>query len=219
MQTGRLYTIRSHVNPDLIYVGSTTQTLSARMSGHRCGYRKWKAGGDVYITSFQILDIGPAYIELVRVVKFETKDKLFAAEGQLIRDTKCVNKVIPGRTHEEYSHQYYIDHKDKLDAISLKYYYDNREERIEKQMKYNDDHKVELREYHRENHVLNKEKQLKQMKTYREENKEKIKEYMSREVTCECGLKMKYSAKYVHIKKDMHKKRMELQADNLTTAV
>ncbi len=195
MPIGRLYTIRSHINPELIYVGSTTQALSARMSGHRADFRRWQVGEpSSYITSFQIIALGDAYIELAEMVEFNTTEELRAAEGKMIRNTNCVNKVIAGQVRDkEFLKNDYANH---------------RVERIKESRAYNVAHKDDVREYQREHYALNKDKQLKQMKAYREENKEKIKDYMSREVTCECGLKMKYSAKYAHVKKEVHKQRM-----------
>ena len=34
-QNGKVYSIRSHSRPDLVYVGSTTQPLSKRFGGHK----------------------------------------------------------------------------------------------------------------------------------------------------------------------------------------
>jgi predicted GIY-YIG superfamily endonuclease len=43
MITGNIYKIINNQNDD-IYIGSTVETLSKRMSKHRYKYREWKAG-------------------------------------------------------------------------------------------------------------------------------------------------------------------------------
>lgn len=99
---GFIYIIRSKSSP-LVYYGSTTQKLlSNRMSGHRSKYKQWLAGITRNCTSFQILAIGDAYIELVEEVEVETKQHLHALEGKYQRENECVNKCVAGRTGAEW---------------------------------------------------------------------------------------------------------------------
>ena len=61
MVYGRVYSIRSHQTID-IYIGSTTQTLSQRLTDHK---RYYTNGHTNYITSLEILKYEDAYIELL----------------------------------------------------------------------------------------------------------------------------------------------------------
>ena len=61
MVYGRVYTIRSHQTDD-IYIGSTTQTLSQRMTDHRKNYKQYLDKKRNYITSYEIVQYEDAYI-------------------------------------------------------------------------------------------------------------------------------------------------------------
>jgi len=114
---GFVYTIRAPQS-DLIYYGSTSQPLSQRMAKHRSDYKAYLAGKGGRITSFVILALGNAYIELVRIVDYEVKAELHAAEGECIRNNPCVNKQQMGRTNA----QYRIDNAEKISAKHKEYY-------------------------------------------------------------------------------------------------
>ena len=95
---GKIYTIRSF-QTDKYYIGSTTQTLTKRLSCHKSHYKK-----GVFYTSSEIIQYGDCYIELLEDFPCFKKDQLCKREGQLIREHKdnCVNKAIAGRTRKEY---------------------------------------------------------------------------------------------------------------------
>ena len=103
----------------MVYIGSTTQSLSRRFSKH-------KGMSDTH--SRQIIDVGDSYIELVEECKCDNKDQLLRREGQIIRSMDCVNKQIEGRTkaewredHKEEIKQYYIDNKEEYSARQKQY--------------------------------------------------------------------------------------------------
>jgi hypothetical protein len=130
MPVGRVYSIRSHLRPDLIYIGSTKETLAHRMGGHRCTYKQYLAGKSNFMTSYELMKLGDAYIELIELVEYTEKSQLHAAESKCIRETVCVNRCIPGRTdaqyradHREhrldYAATYRADHKEKIKKQKL----------------------------------------------------------------------------------------------------
>ena len=83
-QQGRIYSIRSVSNPDLIYIGSTTQTLSRRFSSHKRKNSK--------CSSREIITIGDAYIELIENFPCNDIYELEARENIHMRAFNCVNK-------------------------------------------------------------------------------------------------------------------------------
>lgn len=119
---GRVYCIRSHQTPN-IYIGSTKQILCMRMGSHRRDYKKFLNNKTNYITSFEILKYGDAYIELIEEVECETKSQLWAREGHYIRTMDCVNKIIVGRTVAEYRE----DNKEHLYQVQVDYKKKNKE--------------------------------------------------------------------------------------------
>ena len=112
MTIGRVYSIRSHTRPELVYYGSTKETLSRRMAGHRSDYKRFLAGKAHNMTSFRLIELGDAKIELVELVEFTEKSQLLAVEGRWIREHDCVNKFQPGRTHA----QHYVDNREAINA-------------------------------------------------------------------------------------------------------
>ena len=100
--TGFIYTVRSKSRLDLVYYGSTEQKLCERMSSHRSSYKRFVSGKiNNPCTSFQIMALGDAYIELVEEVRVPSKKHMHAIEGRYQRENDCVNKIIAGRTAKE----------------------------------------------------------------------------------------------------------------------
>lgn len=160
-----IYQIWSPSNPDLVYIGSTTQSLAQRMGGHRRKYKQYLNGTyKSNVSSFQVLACGDADIELIKEVKCKCKAELHAIEGKYIRERKCVNKIIAGRTNK----QYRIDNKQKINANQRQYYRDNKDKCDSQVMRYRNTHKDEYNKY---------------QKSYRESHKEERKII----IQCECG--------------------------------
>ena len=115
----KIYCIRSP-NTDLIYIGSTVQQLSQRMTSHRSSSNK--------STSKIMIEHGDAYIELLENFPCANKEELLRKEGEYIRKENCCNKQVADRTTSEY----YQDNKEELLEKSKKYYEENKEAIAEK---------------------------------------------------------------------------------------
>ena len=97
----KIYRIESD-QTDLVYYGSTTQSLAQRMSNHRSNYKRYQAGKYNYVKSFDILKFDDAKIVWVEDYPCDSKEKLEARERHYIKTMDCVNKCQPGRTDKEY---------------------------------------------------------------------------------------------------------------------
>ena len=88
-----------------------------KLNDHKKNYKAYLNGTYQFVTSFKILELGDAYIELLEEINCDNKNQLEKREGELIREHKnnCVNRCIAGRTKQEY----YIDNKDISFAIRL----------------------------------------------------------------------------------------------------
>jgi hypothetical protein len=78
------------------YIGSTCDSLSRRMSGHKSNYKQYQKGNAGYSTSYEVLGHGDAIIYLIETPECKTLDELHKREGEVIQTTECVNKVIAG---------------------------------------------------------------------------------------------------------------------------
>ena len=179
-----LYTIRSPAT-EQYYIGSTTQKLCKRFSDHNINYKAYLKGSFPFITSFKIIELGDAYIELLEEISCENRNQLVKREGDLIREHKanCVNRNIAGRTHKEYyfdnsdkilekMKQYYIDNNDKISEQRKEYYAENNDKILEQRKQYYAENKEKKKQYY----IDNIEKILEQKKQYRLENSDKINE-------------------------------------------
>ena len=154
-----IYTIRSP-HTDQYYIGSTSQILCKRFGDHTKHYNRYLKGAYDFISSFKILELGDAYIELLEEVNCDNRTQLHRREGELIREHKanCVNRFIAGRTQKEY----YTDNCDRMKQDAKEYRLLN-----------SDKIKQDSKEYY----LVNADKIKQYEKEYRLTNAEKIKEY------------------------------------------
>ena len=99
---GRIYKIVSS-ECDGCFIGSTIQQLSKRFSMHKTHYKRYSAGKDHYLSSFEVLKFADARIELIHEGVFDSKEDMETFEGETIRTTpNALNKNIAGRTRQEW---------------------------------------------------------------------------------------------------------------------
>jgi hypothetical protein len=152
-QKAKIYKLWSP-SKNLVYYGSTVQTLSQRLADHIRHYNCKKKN----ITASLILDCEDYKIELIEEYACNNRQQLERKEGEYIKNNVCVNKVVAGRTEKEYSK-------------------DNKEKRNKFCKKWREEHKEELKEY-RKNYKKNNPEKIKEgMKIYNENNITKLKEY------------------------------------------
>ena len=174
---GKIYMVYPKVdNADEgdVYYGSTTNTLSRRMTQHR-HQTQCKILFDKY-------GIEKCFIELVEKYSCETKDELTKKEGEYIRANKCINKVIPGRTQKEWLR----DNSDKVKQTYKEYRIDNKDK---------------YKEYNKQHYIENCEKRKEHQKQYNDKNKDKITEQKKQKANCpHCNKEMVKRCIPTHIK-------------------
>jgi hypothetical protein len=207
---GKIYKIVDNTNGN-IYVGSTTEpTLARRLAKHRAGYKRYLEGKNNYLTSFEILKNNNYIVVLVENCPCKTKDELYKKERHYIEILDCVNKVIVGRTQQEYyidnretkleyHKNYALKNRTKLIEKSKNYYNDNKEELLLKNKTYRDNRKDEVSEYH---------------KQYRTKNKDKVNQRQSEKFECACGGNYTYAHKAEHCKSKMHQEYLKKEQQN-----
>ncbi len=185
-ERGKIYQI---VAPDgTCYIGSTISTLTCRLTNHRGSYRAWKAGKERLTSAFELFEangVENCKIELIENYPCVSKRELERREGEIIKQRDCINKVIPGRTAEEYR----IDNKDQLKEKFKKFYEANKEEQVERvkqyyvehaeevkarSKQYAQEHQDEIRERKRQYRLNNPEKIREQKRKWTELNRDKI---------------------------------------------
>ncbi len=170
-QNGKIYTIRCRSDENLIYVGSTSQTLSQRMTLHRSCCKR----GDGCSLYDYIIDNdwSDFYIELYEKYPCNDKAELCKREGEIIRQIGTLNKCIAGRTKKEYIQ----DNVDKVKEYQKTYREVNAEKLKEDKKIYYENNAEFLKENSKKYQKNNADKVKEKKKVYREDNTEYFKEY------------------------------------------
>ncbi len=168
-QNGKIYTIRCRSDENLIYVGSTSQTLSQRMTLHRSCCKR----GDGCSLYDYIIDNdwSDFYIELYEKYPCNDKAELCKREGEIIRQIGTLNKCIAGRTKKEYIQ----DNVDKVKEYQKTYREVNAEKLKEDKKIYYENNAEFLKENSKKYQKNNADKVKEKKKVYRENNAEYFK--------------------------------------------
>ena len=158
---GQIYAIRSH-QTELIYIGSTCQPLHKRFYEHK---RTKK-----YCSSIEIICYEDAYIELIEDFSCNSRKELNRREGQHIRNTDCVNKLIAGRTKQEWND----DNKDKIAKQRREYIEANRNTINQTRKEYVNANRDIINNKQRQWREINKEKISEQRKENYAAKKSKV---------------------------------------------
>ena len=91
MFVGRIYKIKSKRHSQ-VYIGSTRKLLATRFAEHIAEYEKFKRGEASFVTSFELIKLGDAWIELIHEDTFETDEALRMLEQYHIDRHGTVNR-------------------------------------------------------------------------------------------------------------------------------
>lgn len=157
---GKIYTVRCLTEPDLIYVGSCTQPLTKRFSGHKSDCKK---GASISLYKHIIdNDWSDWYIELHEYFPCNNREELCKREGEITREIGTINKNIAGRSQKE-SHKNWVENN--REHIK-EYNANNREHRLEKQKEWRDKNREHCQEKHKEYYKNNREYLLAKQNEY-----------------------------------------------------
>ena len=167
-----------------VYYGSTINPLYKRLYHHKntqntssSKHLFQKYGNNIKIV-------------LVKTFPCNSKQELHAEEGMYIRENKCVNKYIAGRSQAEYQQ----DNKEKIKAYITEY---------------NQKHKEDLKTYKTEYYQEHKEEIKQTNKAYHQEHKSEL----NQKIKCECGCMV---TKYKLTRHKLSNKHIQLLADVVT---
>ena len=130
-QKGKIYKLWSPQGNE-IYIGSTVNSLAKRLSQHK-SYRDCNS-------KYLFENYDDVKIELIEEYPCNNKMELNRKEGQHIRNNKCLNTCIAGRTKKEY----YQNNKERIKEKAKEYNKDNKEDIKEREKKYRENNKEHL---------------------------------------------------------------------------
>jgi len=187
------------------------------MGGHRKTYKAWQADHDRrWTSSFELLALGDAYIELLEACPCDSRSELCRAEGQQIRALECVNKRIAGRTLREW----YLDNEERIKVQQKTYKRENKDKIKLYSKAYRETNKESIAIRSKAHYQANKESIAIRNKTHYQDNKGSIavrrkayyqanKARLSQPWTCPCGSTICIGEKTRHLKTKKHLKYLE----------
>jgi hypothetical protein len=131
---GKIYLVKCKYDNDLVYVGSTKNTLENRFASHKT------PSSHCYLNKIANQDWENWYIELYENYPCYNKYQLERREGEVIKQIATLNMLIPQRTKEEY----YQDNKEKIAKTHKKYYQNNRDKLNDQHKEYNNKNKEQV---------------------------------------------------------------------------
>ena len=137
----KIYIIRAP-GTDKVYIGSTVQTLEARLRLHR----REQIRGYGSCRSRELVNIPGHTIERLEYYPCSTVEELRKREGYYIRQyaEHAINKNIAGRTGREYM----TEHADRYRAQALAWYYANKDRRHAYEEKTREYRLAKMKEYY-----------------------------------------------------------------------
>ena len=193
----KIYLIKCRLDNNLIYVGSTIQTLKQRWNEHKTRYKieSDKEYNKLLYIKMREIGIENFYIELYKIFNCDCKTHLRQKEGEIIKNIGSLNICIAGRKIKDYNKEYKDKNKNKITEKRKEYYLKNKEEMKQKRKEYylknieenkqknkdhylknKDENKEEKKQKQKEYYLKNKEEKIQKQKQYRTQNKEQIKE-------------------------------------------
>jgi len=119
-EKGQIYKVVD-IGYNMCYIGSTCQSLSKRFYKHKENYYQYTKGkADCNRRVNIIFDkygIENCKIELIQDFPCQSRNELLKQEGEHIRNNDCVNKIVSGRTNQEWredNYEHYINKKRQL---------------------------------------------------------------------------------------------------------
>ena len=164
---GKVYKLLNYIDNE-VYVGSTIETLSSRMSKHR--HETKRTSTQNIHQHMSNVGCEHFYIELIELYPCSCVEELRAREGHWIRQIGTLNACIAGRKPKDYYNDNYEKIKDyhkqyyKANPETIKEYKEKNKDRIQNYMKiynkhYSETHQEEQKEYQTEYQLCHKERQ------------------------------------------------------------
>ena len=194
-----------------IYYGTTTQPLHKRFNSHKSQYNQKSNYRTNSFFLFQKYGLDNIKIILVKEIICKNKDELNKEEGSFIRNNKCVNKNISGRTKMEWLEdnqekiiEWKKKYKEKKEEFLTNRRKENREKSKEKKKELNKIYYEKNEEKIKSQQNENKEHNNNMKKLYYDKNKAEIKEKRKEIFECVCGCSCVISGKARHLKTKNH---------------
>lgn len=162
------------------YIGSTVNSLSARLCGHKQSAKRETSPVYKHCVSIGWENVD---IELIEEYPCNSRKELTSREDYYIQKYKhnkrclnCIRAHVTPEERKEITHQYYQEHRDEIIQSHREYVEENREIVTERRAKYRKENAEVLREKARKYAKEHPEWKKESRRKHYEENKELVKE-------------------------------------------
>jgi len=206
MVNGKIYKLVDPNTNETIYIGSTIQTLSMRMVGHRTTYKRYIKNNNKHSKLYdKIKEIG---IENIRIVlleegEYNSIEHLRAKEDEYICKLNIIQTGYNMKRAKRDQKQWEEDNKDKIKKQKKKYYENNKIKMSQQQKQYWEKNKDKTLQQKKQYYYNNIDNISNRHKQYYYNNKDKISDRHKQKIICSCGCSLTiYSTKkHKHSKK------------------
>ena len=234
-QKSIIYKIEHLENPELLYVGSTTDFIKRK---HTHKSRCTNENNNNYNTKlYQMISDNGGWIQFKIIVikeypcnsKIELlieedrqmkllKSNMNSMKSYLTDEERIIKKKESDKEYYQLNKEYLIEQKKEYNQLNKEHIQEykkeyqqlNKDHIQEKQKEYFQLNKEHLLEKQKEYNQLNKEHIQEKQKEYNQLNKEHRKEYLLKTFICDCGCEIKFSNKHNHIKSAKHINKLKL---------
>jgi hypothetical protein len=205
-----IYKIQHVNNPELLYVGSTTDFTKRKNHhksiSHNTNNKKYNIKLYEMIRKNGNWDM----FNMVELYKFpcENKRQAECEEDRCIREFKStLNSQRAFVTPEEIADkmkQYRLEHKDQIAERMRQYYTEHKDEITERNKQYRLEHKDKIAAQKKQYYTEHKD----EIKQYYIEHKDELLEYKKQKITCDCGCVIRKDALARHKRSKKHQDLM-----------
>ena len=130
IKRGFIYALKSN-SIDVIYIGSTIQTIKERFRLHKKEYKNHQNNIGNYVSSYEVVKYDDCYVELIKEVVCNKNQLRTIESEEILKHSNCVNIYNPKpRTDEEvkmYDKIYYEKNKEYFKEYFKEYYEKNKQ--------------------------------------------------------------------------------------------
>jgi len=205
-----IYKIEHLENPELLYVGSSTNFIKRKQQHKLCcnDENNIKYNTKVYKMIRENGGWDQFKIIIIKEYPCDSKINLLIEEDRIMKELKAnlnsqrayISIEEEKLQKKELDKQYRINNLEKIKQYEKKYYEDHKQQHNEYSKQYRKENEEQLKQYYNGN----KEKAKEYSKQNYQENKEDINKKRLSKIKCECGCEITHCSKSRHMKSRKH---------------
>ena len=190
---------------DYVYIGSTTDFVRRKAAHKSNCNNKTKSSYNFKVYETIRENGGWNNFKMLEIEQYPCENSKQARKREqfwidFYKANLNLYKAFGGETKQEYTKQYYLEHKEEFKQQKAEYYQEHAKELKQQTKQYRIEHKEEIKQKKAEYYLEHKEEFKQQHLKYYQEHKEEL----SQKITCECGAIVSKNSLTRHKKRQIH---------------